>query len=155
MKKLLYIIICVMCLGCSLKKQPKSNDSNDSIVTIISSGDDIKLPLDSFLLLKDSFIYVKDSDFHEEFWCTKEYYKWNYGYPDTIKVAFTRNGIVVDSVEAVRHGLLADSTGKYYSPAYVFFATVGDNWVYDINGKFIEFNESQYPHSGKGIKYEP
>ena len=154
MKKILYIIlICVMCFGCSLERHPKSNSSKDSIVTVVSVGGNIEIPLDSFLAVKDSFVYVKDC--YEEFWCTKEYYKWNYGYPDTIKVAFTRNGVVEDSVEAVRQGLVADSTGKYYSPAYVFLSVVGDKWIYDVNGKFIESACTVHPHSGAPHHYKP
>lgn len=152
MKKILYIIIGIMCLGCSSKKQVKEKDSKDSIVTVFDMRDNrIKIPLDSFLLIKDSFVYCKE----EELWMTKELFKWNYEYPDTIKVAFTRNGIVEDSVEAVRQGAIEDSIDKPYSPAYVYFSVVGDSWVYDVNGKYIGFNESSYPHSGKGIKYEP
>lgn len=149
MKKIFYIIICIMCLGCSLKKQPKNDSSNDS-VEIWAGDSNIVLSKDSFLQVKDSFVYCKE----EGYWMTKEMYKWNYGYPDTIMIAFTRNGVFVDSVEAVRHGLVADSTGEYYSPAYVFTSGVGDKWIYDINGKFIEYNRS-YPHSGNEIKYKP
>ena len=73
--------------------------------------------------------------------------------PDSILVAFTRNTAIADSFIAYREGMLVDSLGKYYSPAYIFRAVVGDAWVYDINGKFIYFYESPLPHSDKGHKY--
>lgn len=114
MKKILYIIIGIMCLGCSHKEQ--------------SSNTPVEHPVCNTL---------------------------DEGYPDTIIVAFTRNGKLEDSVEAIREGLLKDSTGKYYSPAYVFRASVGDTWVYDVNGKFINFHESSLPHSGKPHYYKP
>lgn len=150
MKKILYIIISIMCLSCSLRNQSGNYSSKDSVV-IMTLGYNINLSIDSFLQVKDSFVYCKE----EKCWMTKECYKWNYGYPDTIKVAFTRNGVLEDSVEAVRQGIINDSTGRPYSPAYVFFSTVGDSWVYDADGKYIGFNKSPYPHSGNGINYKP
>lgn len=80
--------------------------------------------------------------------------KWE-SYPDSIITAFTRDGVVEDSVVAYRKGGLVDSMGNYYSPAYIFKAAVGDMWIYDINGKFIYFYETPLPHSEKGNKYNP
>lgn len=152
MKKLVYILIGVMCIGCSHKEQTKCSDSdNDSIVTIYAVGGEFKVSLDSFMQVKDSFVYCKE----EGLWMTKELYMWNYGYPETIKVAFTRNGVFEDSVEAVRRGVIEDSTGKDISPAYVYGSFVGDNWTYDLNGKFIEFNCTVRPHSGAPHHYKP
>ena len=79
------------------------------------------------------------------------YYKDWLEYPETIIVAFTRNGKIEDSVEAVRWDMLMDC-----SPSYVFTAGVGDTWVYDVNGNFLEFNCSPFPHSGQGHhNYKP
>ena len=75
--------------------------------------------------------------------------------PDSIITAFTRNGVVEDSVIAYRQGGLIDSLGTYYSPAYVFRAAVGDAWIYDIDGKFVYFYCTPFPHSGKDEPYNP
>ena len=84
-----------------------------------------------------------------------EKYMWNEGFPDTIIVKFTRDGKFERYVEAVRQGLLEDSLGNYYSPAYAYISVVGDTWIYDINGKFIEFGCNDAPHSGKAHTYNP
>ncbi len=148
MKNLLYFVVgLILCIGCSQKQQTKTTDKVDSTY-VDGIG---KIPTDSFLKIKDSLIYSEE----DKEWMTKEQHWFTYECPDTIMVAFTRNGVFEDSVEAVRQGLVADSTGHYYSPAYVFGDVVGNKWIYDINGKFIEFNESPYPHSGKGHKYHP
>lgn len=80
--------------------------------------------------------------------------KWE-NYPDSIIVAFTRYGIAEDTIIAYRKGGLIDSSGNYYSPAYIFRAAVGDAWIYDINGKFVYFYESPMSHSDKGHEYKP
>ena len=80
-------------------------------------------------------------------YATFERYMWDVGFPDTIIVKFTRDGKFMFYADAVRSGLLEDSTGIYYSPSYIFRDAVGHSWVYDIKGKFVEFNESPYPHS--------
>ena len=112
MKKVLYIILVLFCVGCSHKGQSSTGAG------------------------------VEDSVNFDN-------------YPDTITVAFTRDGKFEDSVEAVREGLLEDKSGKYYSPAYVFRAVVGDTWVYDVNGKFVYSTCLAYPHSGKPHHYKP
>ena len=154
MKKLVFILLSMMlCIGCSYNRYHKNSTTRDSLVKVFTeSGEDfIIIPLDSFLQVKDSFVFCKE----EHLWMTKRLYWFNYICPDTIIVALTRNGKLDDSVEAVRQGLIKDNTGHYYSPAYVFSSTVGDTWIYDINGKFIEFNKSPFPHSGKSQIYEP
>lgn len=148
MKNILYVAIgLILCVGCSYNQQIKITDKVDS--TYVIGMDSIST--DSFLKIKDSLIYSKE----DNAWMTKKLHWFWYECPDTIIVAFTRDGVFEDSVEAIRQGLVEDSIGNYYSPAYVFGSVVGDAWVYDINGKFIEFNESPFPHSGKGHKYHP
>lgn len=152
MKKLLFIFAIVMlCASCFYSQQKKDLGEKDSIITIFGIGGNIELPLDSFLIVKDSFVYCKE----EGLWMTKELYKWNYEFPDTITVSFTRNGKFEDSVKAIRQGMITNGKGESYSPAYVMTDMIGDTWEYDINGKFIRFHCSQYPHSGRPHHYQP
>lgn len=151
MKKLIYIMMAAaICMGCSHRKQAKP-------VEIDNKGDSVYVEdlgyLDSasFLKAKDTLVYSEEDDM----WLTKKIHWFWYECPDTITVAFTRNGKFEDSIIAVRQGLVANSKGEYYSPAYVHRAVVGDAWVYDINGKFIESECVDYPHSGTPHKYQP
>ena len=86
-----------------------------------------------------------------------EDYMWITGFPDTIIVKFTHNGEFKFYAEAVRYEVLRDSSGNKYSPSYIFRDAVGHSWIYDIKGKFLEFNESPYPHSTKDTEepYKP
>ena len=132
-------------VGCSRKGKIIHYD-NDSIVTIYDCDKKLKLSLDSFSLVKDSFVYCKE----EGLWMTKKLYWFDYQCPDSIIVAFTRNGKFVDSVVAYRNGVINNN-----SPAYVFYSVVGDSWIYDIKGNFIKFNRSKFPHSEDTYQYEP
>lgn len=154
MKKLVFVLLSMMlCIGCSYNKQSKATCLKDSLVKVFTDDGTgyFTIPLDSFLQVKDSFVFCKE----EGLWMTKRLYWFNYECPDTITVAFTRNGVFEDSVEAIRRGGVKDSTGNYYSPAYVYGSVVGDAWIYDINGKFIKFCESRFPHSGEPHNYKP
>ena len=75
-------------------------------------------------------------------------------YPDSIIVAFTRSGKFEDSVVTYKQGFIKDSLGNTI-PAYIFKAAVGDVWVYDSDGNFVEFIESELPHSDQGHTYNP
>lgn len=86
-------MILFIMVGCSRKGKIIHYD-NDSIVTIYDCGKELKLSLDSFNLVKDSFVFCKE----EGLWMTKKLYWFNYQCPDSIMVAFTRNGKFVDSV---------------------------------------------------------
>lgn len=152
MKKLIYILaITMLYTGCSYKKAAESYTYYDSIFV-----DDLgHISIDSFLKIKDSLIYVDNDRCCSPYWCTKKQHWFNYECPDTITVAFTRDGKFECYEKAVRRGLVADSTGDYYSPAYVIESAVGDNFVYDINGKFIKFNCVDLPHSDAPHTYKP
>lgn len=144
-------------MGCSGNKSYHKENMEDSVV-VHGIDKNLVFSLDSFEHIKDSFIYVNDSHFYigsDGFWCTKEFHRWNFEYPDTITVAFTRDGVFEDSVKCERRGLVEDSTGNYYSPAYIFTTVVGDSWTYDVNGKFIRFDCSSSPHSGRPHHYKP
>lgn len=110
---------------------------------------------DSFLKIKDSLIYYKGEYEEDSCWMTKDYYRWNYVYPDTLMVAFTRNGNFEDSVEAIKWDMQEDSIRHIRIPIYVVRDVVGNTWEYDINGKFIEFSCGSRPHSGQPCHYEP
>lgn len=86
---------------------------------------------------------------------TKDYYRWNYVYPDTLMVAFTRNGNFEDSVEAIKWDMQEDSIRHIRIPIYVVRDVVGNTWEYDINDKFIEFSCGSRPHSGQPCHYKP
>lgn len=88
-------------------------------------------------------------------YATFERYMWDRGFPDTLIVRFTRNGEFEGYVEAVRQGVLKDSLGNHCSPTYVFVSGVGDSWTYDIDGRFLEFNCVDLPHSGQPHTYHP
>lgn len=145
-------------LGISYFKQQNEDDEEEAGIKI--EGEDSLISYETFLdmLSKDSIVYVVDSTEkigEEEFWCTKEFYTWNYVYPDTIVVPFTRNGVVEDSVEAVKWDVLQDSTGHVYSPLYVFISMTGDTWQYDINGKFVRHTCNPRNHIYEEEPYHP
>lgn len=148
MKKLIYVLVMLFFMvGCSPKRKTTPYNK-DSYITIYACGKDLKLSIDSFNQVKDSFVYCKE----EGLWMTKRLYWFNYQCPDSITVAFTRNGKFVDSVVAYRWGILDKNSN---SPAYVFYSVMGDAWFYDIKGNFIEFNRSRFPHSGNSYQYKP
>lgn len=91
----------------------------------------------------------------EEKFCTFERYMWDGGFPDTIIVRFTRDGKFLGYHEARRYGLLQDSLGNYYSPGYIVEAYNGDNWLYDVKGKFIEFNHCVDSNNDDDCNYKP
>lgn len=169
MKKLGLFFIILALVGCSKKeKQPSKlpvpaemetimdsiNFDKDSLISIADLNKDLHVTFDEFLKMKDTLIYVTRRGF-VPYWSTKRMYRWDFELPDTIKVAFTRDGVFEDSIKAVRQGVVYDKNGKAYSPAYVVTAMVGDNWTYDINGKFIKFNCVDLPHSGAPHSYHP
>lgn len=88
---------------------------------------------------------------------TFETYMWDEGFPDTIIVKFKESGKFRGFEEAVRRGILEDSLGNPYSPAYVISAYNGDSWVYDIKGKFVKFNKhvNNDPDKDPYIPYNP
>jgi hypothetical protein len=91
----------------------------------------------------DSHSYYVESEGYTSFYR----YMWDEGFPDTIIVKFTRNGIFEGYVEAYRADVIKDSFGTAISPAYYFRDVVGHTWVYDLHGKFVAFHESTKPHS--------
>lgn len=86
---------------------------------------------------------------------TYERYMFDEVFPDTIIVEFTRNGNFEKYAKAFRSGVLQDTLGNYYSPAYKLTSAVGDVWIYDFTGKFIEFGCNKAPHSGSPHTYNP
>lgn len=88
-------------------------------------------------------------------WVTYKAYMWNYGFPDTIIVKFTRDGEFEGYAEARRWGSVVDSFGEHLTPSYMFIAGVGDSWEYDLSGNFINSNCCDAPHSGAPHKYNP
>lgn len=72
-------------------------------------------------------------------------------FPDSIKVAFTRNGVFEDSIYVYPWYVPKDSLDG----VYVMIAAVGDIWFYNLKGEFVKFYESPLPHSGAGHKYIP
>ena len=81
-------------------------------------------------------------------------YKAALEYPDSIKTTFVRNSVFEDSIIAYKCGFIKDSIGNT-CPAYVFQAAVGDMWIYNSKGVFVEFIESELLHSDSGHKYNP
>lgn len=74
------------------------------------------------------------------------------GYPDTIRVAFTRNGVFEDSLDVAR--VPGIEFGLKY--VYMFRCAVGDAVYYTREGKFLEFACTKLPHSGQGHhNYKP
>lgn len=128
MKNLLYsIFILIALISCNSHEEAKGNVRDSIYVRGLGT-----LSMNKFLKAKDTLRYVSK----ETIWVTKEYYKWNYEYPDTIIVRTQDPSGYLKEVKAVRQGLLKDSTGKYYSPAYLT-GPYGYGDVYDVNGKYI------------------
>ena len=147
MKKLGLFFILLALISCSKKKeQPIMVPQPMEIKTIMDSIDfdkdsliDVegmgKISLDSFLKIKDSLVYVTldiDKWTDAPYWMTKDLYKWNFGYPDSITVKW--HGY---SLKISREGLAYDKNGKAYSPAYVEHCPSGDTQVWDVNGKYL------------------
>lgn len=84
---------------------------------------------------------------------TGEYIKReDFEWPDTIKVAFTRDGVFEDSVEARKW----DGSGTARGMRYIYAgATWGDIWTYTGMGEFVSFHCTHLPHSGKPHHYKP
>lgn len=132
MKKLLFIILPLLSLCYSCKKEK------------VYALDHREAP----------YLYY---DKQEGGYVTFESYMWVEGFPDSIIVEFTVNGEFQGYTKAGRRGILEDSLGNAYSPAYVIMAYNGDNWVYDIKGKFIEFNQDwrNDPKRDPYVPYNP
>ncbi len=74
-------------------------------------------------------------------------------WPDTIKVAFTRNGVFEDSVEVYKYGYIKTDSNKF-EPTYVFMSAAGDVFRYSYSGSFIKFYKN-LQNSDKDYTYEP
>lgn len=74
-------------------------------------------------------------------WVTFKTYMWNYGFPDTIIVKFTRDGEFEWYTEAHRWDVVKDSFGEHLTPSYIFSSALGDSWTYDLHGHFLSFGE--------------
>ena len=104
------------------------------------------------------YLYVNTSCMPDTVYDTYEQYMWDEAFPQTIIVRFTRNGKFVMYVDAERGGgdVTKDKDGNYISPEYVFMDEVGHQWVYDLKGKFVRFEESPFPHNNEGERpYKP
>lgn len=75
-------------------------------------------------------------------------------FPDSIKVAFTRNGKFEEYISVWKDGYVRNKYNRW-EPAYTLRTAVGDIWVYDKNGKFRLFIECPLPHDGWGHTYTP
>lgn len=96
---------------------------------------------------EDPYLYY---DSISEGYVTFEKYMWTCGFPDTIIVDFKWAGRDLGYTEAVRWGDLEDSLGNCYSPEYVIIDQVGNSWVYDFKGQFVQFYESDFESIGHG-----
>lgn len=71
-------------------------------------------------------------------------------YPETITIAYTRDGEFIDSIQVER----IPSFGKYIEQGYYYLyslqSVVGDQVIYDRQGHFLEFICVPEPHSGQG-----
>ena len=101
------------------------------------------------------YVYYVNNSNGDSGWVTYNYYMWNYGFPDTIIVKFTRDGEFEQYVEARKWDIVEDSFDEHLTPSYMFITGVGDSWEYDLSGNFINFNCCDAPHSGAPHKYNP
>lgn len=155
MKNLLYIVLLCMGLLCC------SKDSRADIEQLKKEMDYTKLPS-----------YTKEGNRINNTNDTLEYYNQSLrdieyinpgdtiydpvaeGYPDTIKVAFTRNGVFEDSIEVVRVGGGPPDFTEYRY-VYMLQCVVGDVWFYSRDGKFLSFGCAKEPHAGYPHHYVP
>lgn len=134
MKKLLLIIpLLLLCFSCKKEK------------TEVSDYSDVR---EAPYLYKDPL---------SDEYVTFERYMWNGGFPDTIIIEFTVDDKFQSYQKAVRHGVLEDSLGNCYSPAYVIMGHNADNWVYNVKGELVEFNECHFndPENDPYVPYNP
>lgn len=140
MKKVFYILIGMVLAGCSKTVQIKSADHGDSVFVAGLHGD-MWLSKDSFMQVKNSLIYVSEEEANgRAYWATKEHYKWNYGYPDTITVALRREDGIVDSVEAVRYN---ENSGAD-EVEYVYPSYIQSHWVFNVHGDSLRYVHIDY-----------
>lgn len=139
MRKLCFVmfIMAVIMMSCGKKKpswpvwikgEGRCLNTSDSTFTIIA--------------FDDTFIVHPGDTFPDE-------HPWNF--PDSIKVAFTRDGKFEDSIWAYVEAVPKDSDDA----VYVYRVVVGDAWYYNLKGKFCYFVECPCPHSGQGHTYHP
>lgn len=133
MKKLIWIFILLFFIGCNRQS--------------IKTNENIEEPIDSSYVSPLQQIIMEELD---------EYNKIgeDNSYPDTLRVAFTRDGMFEDSVDVVKYGHIKLDNGKW-EPTYIFVAAVGDVWRYDCRGTFIRFYENHQAHSGQNHTYNP
>lgn len=133
MRKILIIIaFLILLVGCQSEEE-KQEQLNHAVYAALhdyyNNTGVSKTPKGPFLYFVPDYGYV-----------TFERYMWDEGFPRTIIVKVTYKGKFQGYYEAERRGVLFDSLGNAYSPAYKIESLHGDTWVYDIKGKFIEFN---------------
>lgn len=128
---IILVLIPVVLFNCKNIKESKVNRLEKDSINVIGMGN---ITIDSFEKIKGSLIHDKSEACSDSEWFTKELWLFNIGYPDTIKV-MDENG---DSVDAIRHGLIPDDKGDYYSPAYIVGSYFGGD-VYDVNGKYVGY----------------
>lgn len=148
MRKIVFLVMTMMAVtGCTCKKESKipvwvktssgsmscinTTDSTFRIMGMDNSGTDT------------GWIYVHPGD------TFPDYHPW--WYPDTIKVAFTRDGVFEDSAEIEAMRIPEDSDDG----AYGFRTVVGDAFYYNLRGKFVRFYEAETPHSRDNHDYRP
>lgn len=147
MKKYLWMISIIL-LGCTSGKEEERTVSAASQSTAIEKS---VLVTSEYSESRDSLhpYPIHDAKGHIAQYGTFERYMWDEGFPDTIIVPFIEKDKYEGYVKAIRQGLLEDSLGNYYSPAYVYMVEVGDSWVYDIKGCLVESTCTTKPHSGQ------
>lgn len=121
MKKLLFAIIplLLLCISCK-KEEIYALDHKEDPYLYWVSYQDCGIPGGGYV--------------------TFERYMWDVGFPDSIIVAVTRNGKFLGYDKAKRRGVLKDSHGSSYSPAYKIVGVNGDALVYDLKGNFVRFD---------------
>lgn len=136
MKKILLIIGIILLVGCYFGNRSYSSDSSNS---------EDSVEVDTMVAPTTTQEEIVEKNYKPD------------SYPDSIRIAFTRNGEFVDSFTVYRIGGIYDKNDKFIGPKYYFRDAVGHMWFYDIHGKFIDFIESPYPHDGadKEEPYKP
>lgn len=71
-------------------------------------------------------------------------------FPDTLKVAFTRDGVLIDSVWTKAWNIPKDSDDG----VYMFICGNGDALVYNLRGKFVKYIRCKHNMDGAGIHEE-
>lgn len=148
MKNLIFIIFSLLIAGCMCDRKPVQTypvwvDGDSRCINTTDSTFRIMGASDNGMGQDTGWVYIHPGD------TFPPYHPWSY--PDTITVAFTRNGKFEDSIQVIAWRVPHDSLDD----AYVLMSAYGDVWTYNLKGKFCRFLTGPNTPASYKNKYRP